>query len=104
MPLTPTLPPLTRGEGVDRECGAARSTGACRDAGRGAPRPTRRSRQRLAPYLRQAARTASGQALSHMFWGAILAEARAAQRLAWDAKRTAVCRTIFPQMTNQFPD
>ena len=34
----------------------------------------------------------------------ILAEARAAQRLAWDAKRTAVCRTIFPQMTNQFPD
>ena len=39
-----------------------------------------------------------------MFWGAILAEARAAQRLAWDAKRTAVCRTIFPQMTNWLPE
>lgn len=34
----------------------------------------------------------------------ILAEARTAQTMPWDAKRTALYRTIFPQMTNWLPD
>ena len=34
----------------------------------------------------------------------ILAEARAAQTMPWDAKRAAVYRTIFPQMTNWLPE
>ena len=34
----------------------------------------------------------------------ILAEARAAKTLPWDAKRTALYRTIFPQMTNSLPE
>jgi hypothetical protein len=34
----------------------------------------------------------------------ILAEARAAQSLPWDARRTALYRTIFPQMTNWLPE
>jgi hypothetical protein len=34
----------------------------------------------------------------------ILAEARAAQTLPWDARRTALYRTIFPQMTNWLPE
>jgi len=33
----------------------------------------------------------------------ILAEARAAQTIPWDAKRAALYRTIFPQMTNWLP-
>lgn len=33
----------------------------------------------------------------------ILAEARAAQAMPWDAKRTALYRTIFPQMSNWLP-
>jgi hypothetical protein len=33
----------------------------------------------------------------------ILAEARAAQTMPWDAKRTLLYRTIFPQMTNWLP-
>ena len=34
----------------------------------------------------------------------ILAEARAAQKLPWDARRATLYRTIFPQMTNWLPD
>jgi hypothetical protein len=34
----------------------------------------------------------------------ILAEARAAKSLPWDDKRTALYRTIFPQMTNWLPE
>jgi hypothetical protein len=34
----------------------------------------------------------------------ILAEARAARTMPWDAKRVAVYRTIFPQMTNWLPE
>jgi hypothetical protein len=34
----------------------------------------------------------------------LLAEARAAHTLPWDAKRTKVYRTIFPQMTNWLPE
>lgn len=34
----------------------------------------------------------------------ILAEAKAAQSLPWDARRTALYRTIFPQMTNCLPE
>ncbi len=34
----------------------------------------------------------------------ILAEARAAETLPWDAKRAALYRTIFPQMTNWLPE
>lgn len=34
----------------------------------------------------------------------ILAEARAAQTMPWDAKRTALYRTIFPQMANSLPE
>lgn len=34
----------------------------------------------------------------------ILAEARAAQTIPWDATRLSLYRTIFPQMTNWLPD
>ena len=34
----------------------------------------------------------------------ILAEAWAAKTLPWDANRTVLYRTIFPQMTNCLPD
>jgi hypothetical protein len=34
---------------------------------------------------------------------AILAQARAAQTMPWDASRTRLYRTIFPQMTNWLP-
>jgi hypothetical protein len=34
----------------------------------------------------------------------ILAEARAAQRLPWEATRVSLYRTIFPQMTLWLPD
>ena len=34
----------------------------------------------------------------------ILAEARAAQTIPWDAKRVLLYRTIFPQMTNWLPE
>ena len=34
----------------------------------------------------------------------ILAEARAAQAMPWDARRAALYRTIFPQMTNALPE
>jgi hypothetical protein len=34
----------------------------------------------------------------------ILAEARAAQTIPWDAKRAMLYRTIFPQMTNWLPE
>jgi hypothetical protein len=34
----------------------------------------------------------------------ILAEARAAQTMPWDASRVLLYRTIFPQMTNWLPD
>jgi hypothetical protein len=34
----------------------------------------------------------------------ILAEARAAQTMPWDAKHAVVYRTIFPQMTNWLPE
>jgi hypothetical protein len=34
----------------------------------------------------------------------ILAEARGAQTLPWDTNRTALYRTIFPQMTNWLPE
>ena len=34
----------------------------------------------------------------------ILAEARAAKAMPWDAKRAALYRTISPQMTNCLPD
>ena len=33
----------------------------------------------------------------------LLAEARAAQSMPWDAKRATLYRTIFPQMTNWLP-
>ncbi len=34
----------------------------------------------------------------------ILAEARAAQTMPWDAERALLYRTIFPQMTNWLPE
>jgi hypothetical protein len=34
----------------------------------------------------------------------ILAEARGAQAMPWDARRAALYRTIFPQMTNCLPE
>ncbi len=34
----------------------------------------------------------------------ILAEARAATTMPWDARRAALYRTIFPQMTNWLPE
>jgi hypothetical protein len=34
----------------------------------------------------------------------ILAQARAAQTMPWDAKRTVLYRTIFRQMTNWLPE
>ena len=34
----------------------------------------------------------------------ILAEARTAQTMPWDAKRAILYRTIFPQMTNWLPE
>jgi hypothetical protein len=34
----------------------------------------------------------------------ILAEARAADAMPWDARRTALYRTIFPQMTGCLPE
>ena len=34
----------------------------------------------------------------------ILAEARAARAMPWDAKRAALYQTIFPQMTNWLPE
>jgi hypothetical protein len=34
----------------------------------------------------------------------VLAKARAAQSLPWDARRTLYWRTVFPQMTNWLPD
>jgi len=34
----------------------------------------------------------------------ILAEARAAKAMPWDAKRAALYRTIFPQMTGCLPE
>jgi hypothetical protein len=34
----------------------------------------------------------------------ILSEARKAQAMPWDAKRAALYRTIFPQMTNCLPE
>ena len=34
----------------------------------------------------------------------ILAEARAAQAIPWNAQRTRLYRTIFPQMTNWLPE
>jgi hypothetical protein len=34
----------------------------------------------------------------------ILAEARAAEAIPWDASRAALYRTIFPQMTNCLPE
>jgi hypothetical protein len=34
----------------------------------------------------------------------ILAEARAAQTMPWDAQRALLYRTIFPQMTNWLPE
>jgi len=34
----------------------------------------------------------------------ILAEARAAQMMPWDAEETRLYRTIFPQMTNWLPE
>jgi hypothetical protein len=34
----------------------------------------------------------------------VLAQARAAQSLPWDARRTLYLRTVFPQMTNWLPD
>lgn len=35
---------------------------------------------------------------------AILAQARAAQTMPWDARRTRLYRTIFAQMTNWLPE
>jgi hypothetical protein len=35
---------------------------------------------------------------------AILAQARAAQAMPWDAKRAMLYRIIFPQMTNWLPE
>ncbi len=34
----------------------------------------------------------------------VLAQARAAQSLPWDARRMLYWRTVFPQMTNWLPD
>jgi hypothetical protein len=34
----------------------------------------------------------------------VLAQARAAQSLPWDARRALYWRTVFPQMTNWLPD
>ena len=34
----------------------------------------------------------------------VLAQARAAQRFPWDARRTVYWRMVFPQMTNWLPD
>jgi hypothetical protein len=34
----------------------------------------------------------------------VLAQARAAESLPWDARRTLYWRTVFPQMTNWLPD
>jgi hypothetical protein len=34
----------------------------------------------------------------------VLAKARAAQRLPWDARGALYWRTVFPQMTNWLPD
>jgi hypothetical protein len=34
----------------------------------------------------------------------ILAEARTAKAMPWDTQRTALYRTIFPQMTNCLPE
>jgi hypothetical protein len=34
----------------------------------------------------------------------VLAQARAARSLPWDARRTLYWRTVFPQMTNWLPD
>ena len=34
----------------------------------------------------------------------VLAQARAAKSLPWDARRTLYWRTVFPQMTNWLPD
>jgi hypothetical protein len=34
----------------------------------------------------------------------ILAEARAAQKMPWDARRTVLYRTIFPQMASWLPE
>ena len=34
----------------------------------------------------------------------IIAEARAAQTMPWDAQRARLYRTIFPQMTNWLPE
>ena len=34
----------------------------------------------------------------------VLAQARAAQSLPWDTRRTLYWRTVFPQMTNWLPD
>jgi hypothetical protein len=34
----------------------------------------------------------------------MLAEARAAERLAWEPRKVLLYRTIFPQMTNWLPD
>jgi hypothetical protein len=34
----------------------------------------------------------------------ILAEMRAADAMPWDEKRTALYRTVFPQMTNWLPE
>jgi hypothetical protein len=34
----------------------------------------------------------------------ILAEARSAQTIPWDARRVTLYRTIFPQMTNWLPE
>ena len=34
----------------------------------------------------------------------VLAKARAAQSLPWDARRTLYWRTVFPQITNWLPD
>jgi hypothetical protein len=35
---------------------------------------------------------------------AVLAQARAAQRFPWDARRTLYRRTVFPQMANWLPE
>jgi hypothetical protein len=35
---------------------------------------------------------------------AILAEARAAQTLPWDARKLSFCQTVFPQMTLWLPE
>ena len=35
---------------------------------------------------------------------AVLAKARAAERMPWDARRTLYWRTVFPQMANWLPE